>query len=249
MQSSVEKIIHSGSVEHYFQPIWRIAHWKVYGYEGLLRFGSGNRINPEELFDEARSEGLLYEFDTLSFVKAIEQFPFMDFDQQLLFLNVYPSTILHPDFIELLIRLIEKHPELPGRVVLEMNETIEEEYAWNDPDLPQKLDVIKKFGFLIALDDVGKGAATFQKMIDFKPTFVKLDRYFSEGLAYSKEKQETISMLSQYLDPQMTFILEGVEQDVDLAQAKMLNVPIVQGYLLGEPQKLETGLKEKIFII
>jgi EAL domain-containing protein (putative c-di-GMP-specific phosphodiesterase class I) len=33
-------------------------------------------------------------------------------------------------------------------------------------------------------------------------------------------------------------VLEGIEQEIDLTQAKLLNVPVAQGYLLGEPQKL-----------
>ena len=238
MESLVHEVIREQNIEHFFQPIWRIALWEVYGYEGLLRIQNEPTINPEILFNEARREGVLYELDILSFTKAIEDFPFHNYNQHLLFLNIYLSTVLDPRFIRLLKCLIFKYPNMIGKVVIELNETNEEEHC-NDPLLKKNIKVLKQFGFIIAFDDVGKSVATFQKLNDFKPTFVKLDRYFSEGLAESKGKQDTISMLSQYLDPDMTFIFEGVERDVDLAQAKIFNVPIVQGYLLGEPQKLK----------
>ncbi len=238
MESLVHEVIREQNIEHFFQPIWRIALWEVYGYEGLLRIQNEPTINPEILFNEARNEGVLYELDTLSFTKAIEVFPFHNYNQHLLFLNIYLSTVLDPRFIRLLKCLIFKYPNMIGKVVIELNETNEEEH-WNDPLLKKNIEVLKQFGLIIALDNVGKNVSTFQKLNDFKPIYVKLDRSFSDGLAESKEKQDTISMLSKYLDPDMTFILKEVERAVDLAQAKILNVPIVQGYLLGEPQRFK----------
>jgi EAL domain-containing protein (putative c-di-GMP-specific phosphodiesterase class I) len=92
--------------------------------------------------------------------------------------------------------------------------------------------------FLYSLDDVGKGIAGLNKIIEFAPNYIKLDRYFSMGLSQSKEKQQIISLLIQYANGKMGLILEGIEEEVDLEQAKILNVPVVQGYLLGKPEKL-----------
>ncbi|UZW66237.1 EAL domain-containing protein [Priestia flexa] len=75
------------------------------------------------------------------------------------------------------------------------------------------------------------------------PDIIKLDRYFSRGLADSKEKQEMVKCLSQYNEGNTTLILEGIECEKDLAIALALDIKVVQGYLLDRPAAIDTFLK------
>ncbi|OKO94806.1 hypothetical protein BRO54_1361 [Geobacillus proteiniphilus] len=153
-------------------------------------------------------------------------------------LNVYPSTILHHEFKPFLKRVVERFPYIENRIVFELNETKEEEGIWKDGELKAAIELMRGYGFYIAIDDVGKGASTLQKIIELQPDYVKLDRYFAQGLAANEEKQKMVSLLASYCGRKMVLVLEGIEEEVDLAQAKLLRVPAAQGYLLGKPGKL-----------
>jgi EAL domain-containing protein (putative c-di-GMP-specific phosphodiesterase class I) len=232
-----EWVIEGQTFEHVYQPLWNLENWSIFGYESLIRVANRDVQNVQHLFQKAREEGCLYEFDTASIKNAISHFPFSNINKKLLFLNIYPSTILHDRFKCFLDDLVNQFPVVSGRIVFELNETKEEEEIWEIPELKEKIQMIKNYGFHIAIDDVGRGASTLQKIIEFQPSYIKLDRYFAKDLASNKEKQQIVALLANYCYKKMTLVLEGIEKEVDLAQAKLLRVPAAQGYILGKPQK------------
>jgi EAL domain-containing protein (putative c-di-GMP-specific phosphodiesterase class I) len=239
MESCIRTLIEGRKFEHVYQPIWDLKNWIAFGYEAFIRIENKGVQNVECLFQLAREEGCLYELDTAAIESSISNFPFFELNKQLLFLNVYPSTIVHPQFVYFLDDLLNKYPLVRGRVVFELNEATEEQEIWKDPILKERIAMIKKHDFYIAIDDIGEEKSTFQKTIEFQPDYIKLHRHFAKELAMCQEKQKIVSLFANYYYHQGGLILEGIEKEIDLAQAKLLRVPIAQGYLLGEPEKLK----------
>ncbi|WP_244440931.1 EAL domain-containing protein [Neobacillus jeddahensis] len=228
-------------IEHVYQPIWSADSLTVFGYEALVRFPINYYEGSiERVFEWARTEGTFYDLDTRSITEAIARFSEQHWDNELLFLNVYPSTLIHMQFPAFLGTLLNTFPDIRGKVVLELSEAIEEDYCWELPIIKERIAYIKEMGFLVALDDVGKGGSGLQRIIEFSPDYLKLDRYFSMELSSSIEKQQMLALFLTYATNKMVVILEGLEEDIDLQQAQTLMVPLVQGYLLGRPQKLTT---------
>jgi EAL domain-containing protein (putative c-di-GMP-specific phosphodiesterase class I) len=225
-------------IEHVYQPLCNAENGNIFGYEALLRFTDESLTNIEEVFEWARKKEKIYELDTISIWYAVDSFPLHRLNSSLLFINVYPSTVLHLQFKPFIDQLIKKYPQIRDKVVLEINESKIEEDNWKNPEFKKMLMYLKENGFSIALDDIGKGVATFQKIIEMSPNYIKLDRYFSIDLHSTKEKQHFISLLVKFAKNKMGLILEGIEKESDLSQAKLLQVPFVQGYLLGKPQKI-----------
>jgi EAL domain-containing protein (putative c-di-GMP-specific phosphodiesterase class I) len=224
------------SIYHHFQPLWYLEQFNIFGYEALLRHDQFQ--NPEEYFQKARELDRLYELDTLSISNAIEVFS--HFEHKYLFLNVYPSTVLNNCFPIFIDKILNLYPMINGRIVFELNESLLEEDYWNEPTFKERINLLRNQKFLIALDDVGKGGASLQKIIEFKPDYIKLDRFFSFELSLNPEKQRMIEYISGYCnDFQIQLILEGIEKASDLAFAKSLNVQMAQGYLLAKPHPIE----------
>lgn len=241
----IKKIIENKQMNHVYQSMWRLENWRINSYEALIRFPNQTVNNIEEIFNMARDQGCLYKLDTLSIRGAIKKFPTSLFKKSSLFINLYSSTLIHPEFEVFLQGLLMEFPHIQGRVIFELNETLEEEWVWRTPDILKRIEMIKKNHLFFALDDIGKGANIFQKIIEFTPHYIKLDRYFSVELSESKEKQEMLALLVNYCHPHIGLVLEGIEKEVDLAWAKILNVPIVQGYLLGKPEMIDLGIERK----
>jgi EAL domain-containing protein (putative c-di-GMP-specific phosphodiesterase class I) len=227
-----------------FQPLVHLATGQFFGYEALLR--SSTHHSPDFLFRKARSEGQLYELDTLSMKKAIESYftsvTFHDY-VPLLFINVFPSTLLNPAFLSFITEGL--FGSWNSRIVLEINEANEEDKMWEIRLLGQKIRELRQHGFLIALDDVGSGAASLKKIVEYEPDIVKLDRYFGKQLSSMPKKQKLVSLFVQYCQDQTQLVLEGIEEPEDLSVALALGVPVGQGFLLGYPEPLQATQKRR----
>lgn len=219
---------------HQYQPIFSLRGWEKLGYEALLRFKQLE--SPEPYFQLARKYGKLFELDTQSIRYAVQTFYSEEnpHKHKLLFINVFPSTLMHPSFFFFIGGLIEAIKIPKKKIVLEINA----EEKISDMKLLKEVVLRLKEDFLIAIDDVGNGYVSVQTIIELAPDLVKLDRYFSDGLATSVQKQKLLHAILQISYENTKIILEGLEYPEDLAMAKSIGIPYAQGYLLGKPADL-----------
>jgi EAL domain-containing protein (putative c-di-GMP-specific phosphodiesterase class I) len=219
---------------HMYQPLFSLSDWDIYGYEGLFR--SEFSMNWEDVFKLAKTNGRLYELDTQSLLKALLTFSkHRENNGKLIFVNVFPSTLSNSSFFFFFEELLNQITIPRQRIVLEINEG---EKVEDMKVFRQTVIRLKDYGFLIAIDDIGKGDAELQRIIELEPNFIKLDRYFSVDLSVSTKKQKLIRLILDFCKGYIETILEGIEEPQDLATAKLLGVSIAQGFLLGEPRLL-----------
>jgi EAL domain-containing protein (putative c-di-GMP-specific phosphodiesterase class I) len=223
----LEDIIRKKMFHHVFQPLYVMENWKVFGYEALLRCQFFK--NPELLFRLAMKKNRLYDLDICSIHYALTSF---NARYIRLFLNVYPSTLVHPSFPDFLGKL-NSICFSNQNIVFEINEA---EKVSDMGLLRKAVHFLKDKGYAIALDDFGKGESSLQTVIELEPDFLKLDRYYAVDLSTSNKKQNEIQILLKFCQQKhMKLILEGIEDPTNLAMAKGLGVHLGQGYLLGEP--------------
>lgn len=233
----VDDIIETKSFHHVYQPIYYLLSNHLLGYEALLR---SDFFTPSALFNLARKTNKSYELDTASIYTGISTFYQLEVERpdSLLFVNVLPSTILHPNFLNF---IKQCGGYLPAeKIVFEINEC----GCIGDYDiLKGAISYLRKRGFRIALDDVGAGESSIPKMIELEPEFIKLDRYLVQNLSKSTFKQRLIEMFVHYCQNDIALILEGIENLEDLAMAKSIGVCLGQGFLLGKPDRVATLIK------
>ena len=217
------------SITHWFQPIYHLKDNNVIGYEALLRDASKQRITPVELFQIAERNGNRNILDFISIWTALETFKN---ESYLLFLNVFPSTLLKKEFLS----WWDIHVPSSIPVVLEL---LENEPVMNWKEVKTVTREFKKRGVKIAVDDMGGGYSFFQQWIELEPDFIKLDQYFAKNLSVNSRKQDTVKSLIGLLSNTTKIIIEGIETVEDLETAEKLGVPYAQGYLLGRPSPLE----------
>lgn len=235
---SIKHSIAANKFYHFFQPITDLRTKTTIGFESLLR--SSIHTSPLQIFQDARQEDQLFELDTWSIQKGLttyydELFPH---EQGLLFINIFPSTIVHPGFPAFIHSIKSEELISNKRVVLELSES---ESMDQIESLRDKILQLKELGFLIAIDDIGKGYSSFQTLIELEPDFLKLDLYFGKDLPYSARKQSLIELFSMYAEKHNShLILEGIETSDTITCAKQLGIPLGQGYYLGKPEPLTT---------
>jgi EAL domain-containing protein (putative c-di-GMP-specific phosphodiesterase class I) len=234
---SIKSLIREEKFFHHFQPIYDLVNWRRFGYEALLR--TKEFQNPEETFIAAKKQKQLYELDIRSIHKAVLTYRSAGFSRKdgYLFINIYPSTILNPSFPTFLNQIISNDSLKSQQIVLEISES---EVINEFTILQEHILILKNEGFLIAIDDVGRGYSDFRTIIDLEPDIIKLDRYLANDLHKSKQKQSLVKLLLKYAEQNNSnIILEGIENESEMAMAKALGIKFGQGYVLGRPDALQ----------
>ncbi|WP_458412799.1 EAL domain-containing protein [Schinkia sp. CFF1] len=233
---SFNKMIEYNQFEHYFQPVFTLNDNSSIGGEFLLRTNIGT---PDFVFNEAKKRNKLYELDTKSIHKALQNSnsiirKFMK-EELRLFINVFPSTLINKSFPTFIKDIFTNFKDPCQQVIFEINETD----TFDTVLLWDRIKLLKEYGFSIAIDDVGKGWPTLQTIIEMEPNYIKLDRYFSNDLDQSMKKQHMIKAILDYCDYNgVNLILEGIENEDVLNIAKDIGVHMAQGFYLGMPEKI-----------
>lgn len=220
------------SITHWFQPIYCLKNNKVLGFEALLRDASHLQVSPVDLFKNAERYGHRNTLDFISMQSALETFKN---ESNLLFLNVFPSTLLRKDFLS----WWDIHVPSSNPIVLEL---LENEPIMDWEEITAVTKELKARGIKIAVDDMGGGYSFFQQWIELEPDFIKLDRYFANGLSTNLRKQKTVKSLIDLLSDTTEIIMEGIETEEDLNMAVNFGIPYAQGYLLGRPSPVEKAV-------
>lgn len=214
-------------IYHVYQPLFTLYDLEIFGYEVLTRCDNFSDI--EHLFQQAMENKTLYELDTTSIFKALSTSGL----SHKIFINIYPSTMLHPQFFTFL-QEVEQRTMVKDSIVFEINES---EKIKDRRLFKNIVNRLKRRGYEIAVDDYGKGEATFDFITDIDPHYIKLDQSFSRNLTDSFPKQQQIRSLVEIChERNMTLILEGIENKSELLVAAQLGVHVGQGYYLGKPK-------------
>jgi EAL domain-containing protein (putative c-di-GMP-specific phosphodiesterase class I) len=230
----IHKLIDSEDFFHYTQGLFCTDTLKKIGDEALIRSKIGN---PELIIRETNAVSRLYELETKSIFKLLKtHFSKEVVIKERLFINVYPSTILNGQFMDFINEILCYFPNVNNKVVFEI---LESEKVENIPLLRERIIALKALGFLFAIDDVGRGWSSLNMIIELEPHYIKLDHYFSINLSKSPLKQEMIKTLLHYAEKfNIQVVIEGIENEVDFATAKLLGIPICQGFLLEKPKPM-----------
>jgi len=221
---------------HVFQPICDLTAKKTVGFESLIRSKDGTP--PNLLFQQVIKSKRLADLDMWSIDRATGVFfshREMELSQERLFVNIFPSTVMDDRFPEFVRELARKYEPYRQRIVFEIIESLSDIAVWHNPLYAGRLLELRKYGFLIALDDFGEGTASFKKVVELAPDFIKLDMFFGKELYRDKNKQKLVRLFVEYCRDEAELILEGIEHEEDLDSAISLGVRNGQGYLLGKP--------------
>lgn len=218
-----------------FQPIVNIDTGIAFGYEALLRgidrtdFGS-----IAGFFDTAYAYGILEEVERRLQRKAVEAFLKLPSRTAILFLNVDARLLTSGRaVIDGMAAAIAASGLSADRFCLELPET--QDIVAGDEALAV-MQQISGAGVRLALDDFGQGYSRLRLLHELQPNFVKVDRYFVNGVATDPKRRLFLSRLVDIMHVfGIAMVAEGVETEADFRTCKDLGFDYVQGYLVQKP--------------
>src|SRR3954462_4553331 len=224
----IMRLIDAGGPQVVIQPIRRLVSSEVVGFEALSRFGHGS-MTTAEWFEDSHACGLGTELEIAALRAAVQRaWPAIaGRGSAYLAINVSPSTLGHPDAIEML-------GELPAdRVVVELTE----HELITDAEHLAALRRIRSAGMRIAIDDVGAGFAGLQRLLTLRPEIIKLDRSIVATIETDASRRALTRPLAGFAEELgIALVAEGIERWSQTLALSELGVAIGQGYLLGVPE-------------
>lgn len=225
----IEAALRERNVKMVFQPAVDAKSGDVVFLEALSRFYTRPYQPPDRWFKIAAEVGLAVELELVALEEALRALPKLPDGASLSF-NASPALILDHKFV----RCLESAPL--DRLIVEITEhEVVSQYAL----LNKALEPLRKRGLRVAVDDMGAGYSSLRHMLQVRPDIIKLDISLVRGIDGDPVRRALTSALVNFAEETGSLLVaEGVETDTELRALKALEVNVVQGYLMGEPQPL-----------
>ena len=234
MSDELRRIIASNNLRSVFQPIVSLQTGDVIGYEALTRGPVDSKyINPEILFEEAKTHDLLWDLEILCRSNAIKTFSSHNSDK-LLFVNVDPAVLKDEHFIKGFTKdILTEHNISPLSLIFEITEKTSID---NYKNFNEVIDYYKSQGYKIAIDDVGTGYSGLTTIANTRPNYIKMDMSLITNVTRDNFKKAIIKSFVEFANTTNTKIIaEGIEDVCDLYTLIEIGVHYGQGYLINRP--------------
>ncbi|WP_027524030.1 bifunctional diguanylate cyclase/phosphodiesterase [Bradyrhizobium sp. Ec3.3] len=146
-------------------------------------------------------------------------------------LNISPDTTMDPDWWAGIESLMQAHPGVAERLIVEITETV----AIQDiDDVRAFVGRLKHFGSRIAIDDFGAGYTSFRNLRKLGVDIVKIDGAFVQNITRSADDRafvQTLLDLARRLD--IKTVAEWVQDEEAANMLRDWGCDYIQGRLIG----------------
>ncbi|HEX8169065.1 MAG TPA: EAL domain-containing protein [Thermoanaerobaculia bacterium] len=234
-ESALNRILQPGGITPVYQPMYRVgaAAVELWGFECLSRGPRGTNFESADvLFDYVRlkrEESLVDRACIVAALRGASPLPPVR-----LALNVHASTLGRDHgFIPFLQSTAAATGIAVDRLTIEI---VEHAPPWDGMSFRASVQQLRELGAQIALDDIGLGQSNFKMLLDVRPHYLKVDRYFADGCANDGDRRAVIGALRQLAcEFSAELVAEGVSTQADSAALQALGVTLMQGFLFARP--------------
>ena len=217
----------------YFQPIVGSANGQIVGYEALARRFDldGNVKSAGELFLHPDiSDKQLIEWDRNVRRQALQRFSELN-DNSYLTLNISAAWIDYiEDFSALpTLQILDEFDIDKNRIIIEITET-----QGDLEKLLKAVEMYRKYGLKIAIDDFGAGFSQLERVMAIQPDIIKLDMQLFQNAARGGAETDVVHLLSRLAKRTgCRIVCEGVETNEDFLFGLNCGAQYMQGYLFS----------------
>jgi diguanylate cyclase (GGDEF)-like protein len=216
----------------YYQPIKNCATQEVKHYEVLCRLQDekGNLISAEKFIHSARLVGLITHITKNVIDKAFKMFTQNEFHFSL---NISMYDLHENYLLEFLKYKCEKYAIDPSRVYIEVVKDI---VLTRTAIIDEQILALKEFGFHIVIDNFGSDALIYNRILELKAEYLKLDGQLIKELENNTPHTIIVKSLIAFAkEGGVKIIAEHVENKELYEKVKALGIDFMQGYAIAKP--------------
>ena len=229
----------------WYQPQVDLVTEKVVGMEALLRWptSEGSFVSPAVFVPLAEYSGLIIDIGIWVLEESCRKLSALSergYTSLRMAVNISMPQFRDPHFIDTVKDIITKYAVEPGRIELEITESV----VMDEPQIViEALQDLKRFGVKVAIDDFGTGFSSMSYLQQLPLDRLKVDRSFVNEITPGKSAfiAETIVTLGNKLG--LSTIAEGVEKREQASYMLKLGCDEAQGFLFAKPMPYEQLLE------
>jgi diguanylate cyclase (GGDEF)-like protein len=242
VEQGLEEALERDEFKVLYQPQIDLQSGEIVGVEALVRWDHPERglLAPSEFLWLAEETGLIIPIGTSVLKEALRQAEHWRASrpEKELQISVNLSGRQHgdPQLLEVVERALQETSTDPGRLCLEITETVLMEDVDSTFDT---LTQLKQLGVKLSVDDFGTGYSSLSSLKRFPIDSLKVDRSFVAGLGEGRGSEDAAivtAVISLAHTLGLTAIAEGVETADQLEQIKALDCDVAQGFYFARPR-------------
>ena len=210
---------------------------EIQGAEALARLiKKGKVVPPVRFIGILEDAGLIGRLDSYIWELAVQQlhrWQNTEYADLYLSVNISALDFYYIDVYETLTKLLEKYQVPHEKLRLEITETA----LMTDPE--KQLPLIQQLrdqGFLVEIDDFGKGYSSLSMLKDIEADALKIDMGFLSDSENTRRGEKILrSIIDMSKDLEMETITEGVETKDQLNGLVDKGCEMFQGYYFAKP--------------
>ena len=227
------RLVISADFDVAFHPILHAVSGENHHYEALVRFKKDDKeTSPYESITFAEEAGLIPEFDLAMATKVIGLLANIP-DRYQAAINISGFSVGNEKYVAGLKALLAENQWAAERVLFEITESA------RMPDLQaanEFIQVLRKDGYEVCLDDFGAGPASFQYLATLDVDVVKFDGSVIKDAQKVAKGRAFLKALTRFCrELGVETIGEMVDTPEGLEFVRECGVQYVQGFLFGEP--------------
>jgi diguanylate cyclase (GGDEF)-like protein/PAS domain S-box-containing protein len=242
LEKELRCVVPLGQLMLYYQPQLNESQ-KILGAEALLRWQHPTRglVLPAEFIPLAEETGLIVSIGLWVLKTACVQLKRWEQDEVtrklVLAVNVSALQFRQSDFVDEVSRVLQNTGANPGRLKLELTESL---VLDNVEDTVDKMGALRSLGVGFAMDDFGTGYSSLSNLKLLPLDQLKIDRSFVRGVASDAGDAiivRTIIAMGKSLG--LNVIAEGVETEDQHEFLNSHGCPVFQGFLFSQAVPIE----------
>lgn len=222
----------------HYQPKYDLQTGCMVGAEALVRWYSPEWgfVSPGEFIPLFEKNGFIFQLDRYVWEHTCAQlrrwqeqgYPYLPVS-----VNVSRTDLYHTDLADTLVGLTRKYGIDPKYLHLEITESA---YTENPVQITGTVEILKKQGFLIEMDDFGSGYSSLNMFGQMKLDTLKLDMKFIQNETAKPANQSILSdIINMAHRLSLKVVAEGVEQRDQVDRLRAIGCDYVQGYFFAKP--------------
>jgi diguanylate cyclase (GGDEF)-like protein len=243
LEEGLRDALAAGELELHYQPVVRTEDNMVVTFEALMRWDHPERgpISPAVFVPIAEESDLINQLGAWALHRACMDAMVWPKSVRVA-VNVSAAQFAHPGLIDVVTHAIESSGIEPGRLELELTESV---FMGDGDTVDDIFRALKNLGVRLALDDFGTGYSSLSYLRSAPFDKIKVDRTFVDDCTQTDHNSAKIIAaiigLSDALGMETT--VEGVEAFDQLEVVKSKGARFIQGWIYAKAMTQENVIR------